>query len=69
MECMKKARERMMSGGFRLKKWVTNDQELAERIKCREESRERNGDSQKQPEGSYAKATLGFTREPSMHKV
>ena len=64
-----KARERMMSGGFRLRKWVTNGQELAERIKCREESRERSGDSEKQPEESYAKATLGFTGEPSKHKV
>ena len=64
-----KARERMMSGGFRLRKWVTNNQELAERIKCREESRERNCDPEKQFEESYAKATLGFTGEPSMHKV
>ena len=64
-----KAKERMMSGGSRLRKWVTNNQELAERIKCREESRERNCDSEKQSEESYAKATLGFTGEPSMHKV
>ena len=64
-----KARERMMSGGFRLRKWVTNDQELVERIKCREESRERNGDSEMQSEEGYAKAILGFTGEPSMHEV
>ena len=64
-----KAGERMMSGGFRLRKWLTNDKTLAERIKGREERLEQNDDSDKQPEESYAKAKLGFSGEPLMHKV
>ena len=49
--------------------WVTNDNELAERIKCKEESQERIGDLERQPEESYAKTPLGFIGEPSVHKV
>ena len=55
-----KARERMMKGGFSLRKWKTNDAELREQILQKEKGSE-SVDSQE--EQSFAKESLGPLQE------
>ena len=53
-----KARERMEEGGFRLRKWVTNDDKLREMI-AESEVVPKCSDSCRIDEESYAKASIG----------
>ena len=55
-----KAKERMLEGGFKLRKWKTNDEELLKEIQ--NESEEKQGKSS-QEDISYAKETLGPTKD------
>ena len=55
-----KAKERMLEGSFKLRKWKTNDEELSKEIQKRE-SEEKQGKSS-QEDISYAKETLGPTK-------
>ena len=62
------AKSRMAEGGFRLRKWLTNDNEVKEKIaEC-----ERNGDSMREigDDETYAKVSLGnVQKDPAMEKV
>ena len=56
------SKQRMATGGFRLRKWMTNDRALRERI----EQNERNATSTgNEEEETFAKATLGMGSEVS----
>lgn len=58
-----KSKERMASGGFRLRKWMTNDKALSDRIE-RNESNATGG--RNEGEETYAKLTLGSGSDVSM---
>ena len=54
-----KVKERMLAGGFKLRKWKSNDPSLYDKI-CEEENREESEEKVlKLPEETYAKETLG----------
>ena len=53
-----KASERMKEGGFRLRKWKTNDATLAEKIE-KSESKKVEIKKEESDENTYAKETLG----------
>ena len=57
----KKAKERMLEGGFKLRKWKTNDEELLKEIQKRESEEKQEKSSQE--DMSYAKETLGPTKD------
>ena len=61
LELYQKAKERMLAGGFKLRKWKTNDMELLKEINKSEsvEKEERSG----QLDMSYAKETLGPVKD------
>ena len=61
LDLYEKAKERMLEGGFKLRKWKTNDEELSKEIQKRE-SEEKEGKSS-QEDISYAKETLGSTKD------
>ena len=56
----------MASGGFRLRKWKTNDKQLRDRIA----EQEKNGDQKvTSDEQTYAQLTLGSEVSDNCHKV
>ena len=61
LELYQKAKERMLAGGFKLRKWKTNDVELLQEINKNEsvEKEENSG----QLDVSYAKETLGSAKD------
>ena len=61
LELYQKAKERMLEGGFKLRKWKTNDRELLNEIN-KKESME-NEERSDQLDMSYAKETLGPARD------
>ena len=61
LDLYEKAKERMLEGGFKLRKWKTNDEELLKEIQKRE-SEEKQGKSS-QEDISYAKEPLGPTKD------
>ena len=64
-----KARDRLAKGGFKLRKWVTNDEKLTSMIQSREEETFRNEKTEQENDISYAKTTLGFDDKAPHHKV
>ena len=62
------AKSRMAEGGFRLRKWLTNDHQVREKVaEC-----ERTGDSMREigDDETYAKVSLGnLQKDPAMEKV
>ena len=56
-----KAKERMMEGGFRLRKFKTNNKELGDKIGIKEREIISGGCSE--DESTYAKETLGLSKE------
>ena len=61
------ARSRMAKGGFRLRKWLTNDPNL--RAEMRKVEREETASVNVEDDQSYAKATLGNTQDTGIEKV
>ena len=61
LELYQKAKERMLAGGFKLRKWKTNDRELLNEINKRESME--NEERSDQLDMSYAKETLGPARD------
>ena len=64
-----KAWDRLAQGGFKLRKWVTNDEKLTSMIQSREEETFRNEKTEQENDTSYAKTTLGFDDKAPHHKV
>ena len=58
-----KAKQRMLEAGLKLRKWKTNDKPLREQIARNECKLERLEDEDIQEDCSYAKETLGVSRE------
>ena len=61
-----KAKDRLASGGFKLRKWLSNDKILLKRIEMKEGIDSVEGESD---QISYAKSTLGATSKSGEHKV
>ena len=61
------ARSRMAKGGFRLRKWLTNDPNL--RAVMRKVASEETASENVEDDQSYAKATLGNTQDTGIEKV
>ncbi len=57
-----KAKSRMLEGGFKLRKWKTNDRKLAEKI-AENENEKNVGEELLSEESTYAKETLGLSKE------
>ena len=64
-----KARDRLAQGGFKLRKWVTNDEQLTAMIQAREEETFRNEKMEQENDMSYTKTTLGLDGKAPYHKV
>ena len=62
-----KAKTRLAEGGFKLRKWKTNDSELRERIDCAESLTNQNDGAA--DDLSYAKTTLGSESAKGTEKV
>lgn len=63
-----KSRDRLAEGGFRLRKWLSNDQDLLRRIRA-EENKNSLGNLVESDELTYAKTTLGACEGSGNHKV
>ena len=64
-----KAKMRLAEGGFKLRKWKTNDSELRKRIDCAENSTKQNATTSATDDFSYAKTTLGSENTRGTEKV
>ena len=63
------AGERLEEGGFRLRKWHTNDKEISSLIQGNENSNKEGSSRTEIRSDSYAKETLGTQSEIRGHKV